>query len=134
MKTKDISPTASSATRIGAEITDPKIAARPTIVSPLAIAVGESAPNNISEMDIPSPPVYTREAPSTVPGGLGGVPMPEIDIEGAPNSDPRYNPTATEYRAPASNLPPSVSAAQVARENVARWGNIGPAEDELGGE
>jgi hypothetical protein len=134
MKIADISPTASSTTRIGAEITDPKIAERPTTVSPLAIAVGESAPNNIPEMDIPTPPVYSRGAPSTVRSGLSGEHMPGIDATSAPSSDPRYNPTATELRPRPSSLPMQVSAAQVARESLSRMYNIGPSDSELEGE
>ena len=134
MKTRDISATSRGTTRIGAEITDPKIAERPTIITPAAIPVGESSPGNLEAMDIPRPPIYTREAPSSVRGGLGGVDMPGIDAEGAPTSDPRYNSTATEYHAPPSNLPMQVSAAQIARDSIDRTYNVGPGNrSELAG-
>lgn len=124
MKMRDISPTSPGTTTIRGRITDPDIAAQPTTATPVAIPVGESS--NLPAMDIPSPPVYSREAPSTVRSGLGGVDMPDIDMEGAPTSDPRYDPTASVYHAPPSNLPMQVSAAKVASESLQRTYNVAP--------
>lgn len=131
MKTRDISPTTPGTTTIRGKITDPDIASKPTAATPAAIAVGETSsgvPGALPAMDIPRPPIYTREAPSTVRGGLGGEDMPGIDMTGAPSSDPRYNPTATEYHAPPSNLPMQVAAAQVANESLERTYNVGPGD------
>jgi hypothetical protein len=132
MKTsRDISPTAPGTTTTRGKITDPDIASKPTTATPVAIPIGESSPGNLEAMDIPTPPTRTGEMPNTVRPGLGGDPAPLTEVAAAPTDDPRYDSVAAEYHAPPSNLPIQVSAAQVARDNVRFWGNIGPADSEV---
>lgn len=109
-------------------LTDPDIVTKPVTASPVAIPIGESSPGNLPPMRIPRPPQWTREEPSSVRAGLGGDDLPGIDQNGAPTPDPRYDPTAGEYAPPPSNLPMTISAAQIAKASEAWMYNVGPAE------
>jgi hypothetical protein len=104
------------------KLTDPDIATTPSIVTPLQ--------RSLESFNPAQPAEWSREAKSTVRGGLGGDPVPGIDMEGAPTPDPRYNSTAVEYVPKPSNLPMTVSAAQIARESLERSYNMGPASSE----
>jgi hypothetical protein len=102
---------------------------QPTTIAVSGVRPGDPGASEV--MEHPAPPIRGGESPSAVRvGAAGGVSMPEIDMEGAPVDDPRYNPTSGEYVAPPSNLPGRVSAAQILRENRERWGTSGPADNE----
>lgn len=92
------------------------------------------------EKTLPTPPTWNREAPGTTrafnaeasytePRRVGGDPMPGIEQKPAPVAGLR----AVEYVPRPSNLPLSVSQAQIARECAARGDNQWTADDPAGG-
>lgn len=127
MRTRDISPTSPGTTTIRAKITDPEIADKPTTTTPVAIPVGAASEGNLPPMDIAAPREWSRPAASSVRPGLGGDPNSTGTVA-APTSDPRYNPTATEYTPPASQLPMQVSQAEILAQNEGRGDNMWPGK------
>jgi hypothetical protein len=106
-------------------LTSPDIATTPTVVSePVGWRVtgGES---NQPQAPMPTPPEWSREDPSNVRPGLGGDDN-STGTEAAPTDNPAYNPTATEYRQPGSNLPMQVSQSTILAQNEDRGDNMWP--------
>lgn len=120
-KSKDISPTSPGTIRTEySRLTDPDIAFKPSVVTPLSIPVGESTPGNLPAMDISQPPEHTTASGGKVWPRVGGDPN-NLGIEPAPSTAAPYG-VCTEYKPSASSLPVTVSAAEVASDAIRRAG------------
>lgn len=116
------------------KLTDPNVATKPAIVTPVAIPVGENSASagNLPPLRIPTPPVAAERfpLPDRVGEGLGGDDN-TTGVAAAPASEGVYGRVPSEYRHPETALPEQVSQREIRNQYEQRFaGNIGPAAND----